>query len=79
GCVNGPRPRRGQRAGGSLGSQRVDVGLDRRIARGQLTLIRVEQLEVLLQHEDVLGPPTLVVEILSLRISVIAITPIGAS
>ena len=65
GCVNGPRPRRGQRAGGSLGSQRVDVGLDRRIARGQLTLIRVEQLEVLLQHEDVLGPPTLVVEILS--------------
>jgi hypothetical protein len=33
----------------------VDVGLDRCIARGQLALISVEELEVLLQHEDVLG------------------------
>ena len=52
-----PRPRGGQRdgRGGRLGGQRVDVGLDRRIARGELALIRIEQLEVLLQHEDVLG------------------------
>jgi len=33
-----------------------DVRLDRDIARGQLALIGVEQLEILLQHEDVLGP-----------------------
>jgi hypothetical protein len=32
------------------------VRLDRAIARGQLALIGVEQLEILLQHEDVLGP-----------------------
>jgi hypothetical protein len=31
------------------------VGLDRRVARGQLTLIRVEELEILMEHEDVLG------------------------
>ena len=52
-----PRPWRGQRAGGGgdLGGQRVDVGLDRRVAGGQLALKRVVELEVLLQHEEVLG------------------------
>ena len=52
-----PRPRRGQWAGrgGRLGGQRLDVGLDRGIARGQLALIDVEEFEILLQDEDVLG------------------------
>src|SRR5213078_807146 len=51
------RPRGGHRAGGRgrLSGQRVDVGLDRRIAGGDLALIRVEEREVLLQDEDVLG------------------------
>jgi len=51
------RPRGRQRAsrGGRLGGQRLDVGLDRGIARGQLALIGVEEFEILLQDEDVLG------------------------
>ena len=40
----------------SRGGQREDVGLNRGIARGQLPLIGVVQLEIRLQHEDVLGP-----------------------
>ena len=51
-----PLPRRRQRAGGGggVGDQRVQMGLDRGIAGGQLALIRLEEFEVLLQDEDVL-------------------------
>ena len=43
------RPGGGQRSGrhGRVGRQGVDVGLDRRIAGGDLALVRVEELEVL--------------------------------
>ncbi len=44
-----------QRRGWRLGDERVEMGLDRRIAGGQLTLKGVEELKVLLQHENVLG------------------------
>jgi hypothetical protein len=48
--------RRGQRPRGGRGlrGQRLQMRLDRRIARRQLPLIGVEEGEVLLQHEDLL-------------------------
>src|SRR5207245_8045883 len=53
-----PGAGRGHRARGRrrLGGQREDVRLNRGIAGGQLMLIGVEEFEVLLEHEDVLGP-----------------------
>jgi hypothetical protein len=45
------RGRRGSGGGGEPG----EVGLDGGVTRGELPLIRVEELEVLLEHEDVFG------------------------
>ena len=39
---------------GACGGQRLEVGLDRGVTGGQLVLIDVEELEILLQHEEVL-------------------------
>ncbi len=51
-------PRRWQRRDlcRHLGDQRADVRLDREIARGQLRLTRIEEFQILLPDEEMLGP-----------------------